>query len=391
MLAVDVFTCYATAGAGALVGLGLMTLIRTDQHRLQSAVSLFRWAFRCLACLLLISLVPAAWRGAVTMFSIGCAAAGVALLAWAFRELNGRQTHPQVALVITVASAVLLWAAAASGSDTLFVQSMAGVFALLGMGAAIDQGWLLLRSPRTHGTEISLMLVATVFALIWVITLGHTFGAGGPYPAHWLFAPDWLLPVTAQGFAIMPLSVASLVLAVINHRLQQQLRSRAMSDDLTGALSRRGFRELGARMLAAPRQPTHIVAVLMIDIDQFKAVNDRYGHQAGDDVLKHLTQLTRERLREDALLARYSGEEFTVMVPVRSHLEASAVAERLRQTVADTSFATVAGPVQITVSIGVAFHLPEGTIEEALAKADVCLHEAKKAGRNRVVTAQFGG
>jgi diguanylate cyclase (GGDEF)-like protein len=105
-------------------------------------------------------------------------------------------------------------------------------------------------------------------------------------------------------------------------------------------------------------------------------------------VLRQITQLTRERLRDDALLARYGGEEFTVLLPVRSHLEASAVAERLRQMLALTPCETRGGPVTITVSIGVAFHRPDGTLEDALARADACLYEAKQAGRNRVVTAR---
>ena len=124
-----------------------------------------------------------------------------------------------------------------------------------------------------------------------------------------------------------------------------------------------------------------------------RAASSHTGALAGndriyDDVLRQITQLTRERLRDDALLARYGGEEFAVLLPVRSHLEASAVAERLRQMLALTPCETRGGPVSITVSIGVAFHRTDGTLEDALARADACLYEAKQAGRNRVVTAR---
>lgn len=387
MLAIDVFTCYGAAGAGSLVGLGLISQIRTDQNRVRTALTLYRWAFCGLAWLLLIVLSPDALRPAVTQVAIGFAAAGVALLAWAFRQLNGRRTPPRLGWALTGAAALILWVVAALGSDTDYAQAVAWVFAVVSLVMAIDQGWLILRSPRIQRSELSLLIVAGAFALIWMITLVHSLGAvAGPYPAHWLYAPDWLLPITAISFAVLPLSVASLVFAIINQRLNLQLRNRALSDDLTGALSRRGLRELGERMLSLQAHQPTSVAVLMMDVDHFKAVNDRHGHPVGDDVLRQVTQLTRERLRDDALLARYGGEEFTVLLPVRSHLEASAVAERLRQMLASTPCETRGGPVSITVSIGVAFHQPERTLEDALAQADACLYEAKLAGRNRVVT-----
>ena len=389
MWPIDVFTCYGVAGAGSLVGLGLISQIRTDQNRVRSALDMYRWAFCCLSMLLWIVLSPDAWRPLVTQVSIGFAAAGVTLLAWAFRQLNGRRTPPRVGWAFTAAAALVLWGVAVWGSETAYVQAIAWVFALVSLGMAIDQGWLILRSPRIQTSELSLLVVAAVFALIWLITLIHSVGAdGGPYPAHWLYAPEWLLPITALGFAVLPLSVASVVFAIINQRLNQQLRNRALSDDLTGALSRRGLRELGERMLSMQAHQPTSVAVLMMDVDHFKAVNDQYGHQVGDDVLRQVTQLTRERLRDDALLARYGGEEFTVLLPVRSHLEASAVAERLRQMLALTPCETRGGPVTITVSIGVAFHQPDLTLEDVLAQADACLYEAKQAGRNRVVTAR---
>ena len=388
MLTLDVFTCYGVAGAGSLVGLGLISQIRTDQNRVRMALQLYRWAFCCLTVLLLIIVSPDAWRPIVTQAAIGFAAAGVTLLAWAFRQLNGRRTPPRLGVLLTAGVAVILWGVAALGSDTAYVLAIAWVFAVVGLGMAIDQGWLILRSPRIQLSEFSLLLVAAVFALTWVITLAHTlvWGDGGPYPAHWLYAPDWLMPITSLGFAVLPLSVASVVFAMINQRLNQQLRNRALSDDLTGALSRRGLRELGGRMLSLQANQPTSVAVLMMDVDHFKAVNELYGHPVGDDVLRQVTQLTRERLRDDALLARYGGEEFTVLLPVRGHLEASSVAERLRQTLANTPCETRSGPVSITVSIGVAFHQPDHTLEEAIEKADACLYQAKQAGRNRVVT-----
>lgn len=383
MLVVDILTCYAIAGVGAIVGLGLMGLIHTDQPRLLQALSIYRWAFGALSVLSVVLFLPRALVPATTQVLIGFAGAGVALLAWAFRQLNGRRTHPWLGIGVGAAVAAVLWGAALL-PDEIYVRVLAITFAVVSMGMAIDQGWLILRSPRGHVSEMSLMVIALVFAVHWLIFLQHAWRVPGPYPIDWLHEPAWLRPVSGIGFALLPLSVAALAFITINARLSQQLRARALSDDLTGALSRRGLRELGERMLAMQlHQPTQ-VAVLMIDLDHFKAINDRYGHLAGDDVLKHVTQVVRERLREDALLARYGGEEFTVLLPVKHPQEAHGVAERLRKAIESSPCETRIGPIRVTASIGVSFHCPTSTLEEDLSKADGRLYTAKQGGRNRV-------
>jgi len=325
-----------------------------------------------------------AWHGVVTKVAIGFAGMGVVLLAWAFRQLNGRRTPPWLGTLVTLAVGASLWLAACS-TPAHYVLTIGVVFALVSVGLAVDQGWLILRSARVVGSEMTLLAVAAVFALNWLVLLEHVLTVPGPYPDHWLHMPTWLTPYCGLAFALLPLAVASVVFAIVNDRLNQQLRARALSDDLTGALSRRGLRELGERMLAQQvRQPTEI-AVLMIDADHFKAVNDRYGHQVGDDVLRHLTHTLREHLRDDALLARYGGEEFTVLLPVRSRLEATKVAERLREVVAASPCQSRVGPVNLTVSIGVSYHCLNSSLEEDLSRADGHLYQAKQNGRNRVV------
>lgn len=385
MVSIDVFSCYAMAGAGAAVGLGLMGLIRTDQPRIREALRLYQGAFLCLLALLVLPFSSGEWREPLSKAAIGVVAMGVCMLAWAFRQLNGRRTHPGIGAAVTLAVGVALWVAGFMGGQPLFLFAIAFVFAFVSMGLLVDQGWLILRSAHVTRSELSLLLVAGAFALIWLITLWHAATVAGPYPDHWLHAPEWLLPISGLAFALLPLSVAAVVFAIINERLNQQLRARALSDDLTGALSRRGLRELGERMLAMQAHKANQVAVLMLDVDHFKAINDRYGHLVGDDVLRHLTRVVREHLRDDALLARYGGEEFTVLLPIRGKGEARVVAERLRQQVARTPCPTRDGPVSITVSIGGSFHGGGTSLEHDLSRADACLYQAKQAGRNRVV------
>lgn len=386
MLSIDVYTCYAVAGVGSLAGLGLIGMIRTDQQRVSYALALFRWALLCLSVLLCAQISPVRLRPEVLKVAIGAAGAGVAFLAWAFRHLNGRRTPPVVGVLLVSLVAVALWLAGALGSDQTYVRTIGLVFCVVSVGMAIDQGLVTMTNGKPIGSDVALMVAACGFALNWVVLAIWAFTEPGPYPPHWLHAPHWLLPVTGLGFALLPLVVAAMVFANINARMHQQLRARALSDDLTGALSRRGMRELGERMLALQASQANVLAVLMIDIDFFKDVNDRYGHAVGDDVLRHVTNAIRDHLREDALLARYGGEEFSILLPVRSRLEAQSIAERLRSIVELSPCETNLGDVRVTVSIGVVFHGPETSLEDDLARADACLYEAKRSGRNRVVT-----
>jgi diguanylate cyclase (GGDEF)-like protein len=385
MLHIDVFTCYVVTGASALAGLGLLALIRSDQPRVQYALGLFRWAMLCLTGMLALWAAPLAIRPEVLKLSIGLAASGVALLAWAFRHLNGGRTHPAAGVSLCFMAACLPWLAGYWGQDVAYVRAVTTVFACTSVFMAIDQGMVTLRQPRAHGTDVILLSAAVLFAGNWLILTGWVWTQPGPYAAYWLHGPEWLLPLTSMGFAVLPMGVAAVVFASINARLHQQLRARALSDDLTGALSRRGLRELGQRMLSFQQGPGGVLAVFMLDLDYFKDVNDRYGHVVGDEVLRHVVQVVREHLREDALVARYGGEEFTVLVPVRSRSEGLLVAERLREVIELSPCECGPTPIRVTVSIGMAIHHEPATLEDDLARADAALYEAKRAGRNRVV------
>ena len=385
MLAIDIPSCYVLAGVGSLIGWALIANIQTDQYRVAYALRLYRRAFLCLSGLALVMFTPMSWLPVVAKGAIGLAGMGLALLAWAFRQLNGRRTPPWLGRLVTVVIGLVLWAASWAPDDT-YVRTLGLLFCALSLAMLVDQGWLILRSARVSPSELSLLAVAGVFAAHWVVVVGHVFTVTGPYPPDWLHSPSWLRPWSGLALALLPLSVASVVFAIINERLNQQLRARALSDDLTGALSRRGLRELGERMVALQAHRPSMLAVLMLDIDHFKAVNDEFGHQVGDEVLKHVTNVIRERLRPDALLSRYGGEEFIILLPVQSRPEASAAAERLRALVENTPCVCRAGKVRVTVSIGVSLHEPHRSLEQDISQADAHLYEAKHQGRNRVVS-----
>ena len=391
MFAVDVYTCYALAGAGSLVGLGLILLVRAEQPRMRQALLLYRLAFLCLSAFLVVLVTPPEEMGATLRQSIAVCAMGATLLAWAFRQLNGQRTPMSVGLFITLGVGAVLWGGGAYASTEVFSVIIAAVFSCIAVGTLVDQGWVILGNRQRRASEIALLVVAALFAFDWLFILVHAFHWEGPYPDHLLFAPDWLLSPSAVGIALLPLSVASVVFAIVNDRLNHQLRLRALSDDLTGALSRRGLRERGAQLLAGQPADGAGVAVLMLDVDHFKAINDRHGHLVGDEVLRHITQVLRDHLRDDALLARYGGEEFTVVLPLRSRDDAEAVAERLRQVVEAHPCESRVGHIRVTVSIGVAFHRAPHPLEEVLSRADVHLYEAKQAGRNCVICEAVAG
>lgn len=385
MIHPDMFTSFAVCGTASLLGLGIMSVVRVDQSRMQYALTLYRWGFFFIAFLLAAALAPADRESLVVQAVLGCVGMGVVLIGWASRQIQGRRTPPWVGLGITSLTGLALWMGAwgLQGQDYLLM--LDGVFAVITALVLADQAWVILRGARVSFSEWVFLLLMTIHAISWSILLVHGWVEDGPYPTHWMYGPDWWMPACNVMISLLPLSVAVAVFSMINERLVIQLKTRALSDELTGALSRRGLRELGERMLVSLRRPHTQVAVLMLDVDHFKKVNDTYGHLVGDDALRHFVNVIQDRLRDDALLARYGGEEFVVLLPIRQPHEAQIVAERLRHSIEATPAQTTAGLVKLTISVGVAYHRPEDTLEKTLAVADARLYEAKQAGRNQVV------
>ena len=200
-----------------------------------------------------------------------------------------------------------------------------------------------------------------------------------------------LLHIAGPAGAVRMVAAMALTLAMINvvlgviGDLQQALLRQAHTDPLTGAWNRRYFDEQLAS-IARPAQTDRVPnALLALDIDHFKAINDRHGHATGDAVLQAVVRLVRQRKRESDLLFRIGGEEFVLLLP-RTRLEdAARVAEQLRQLIEQHEL--VPG-VRVTVSMGLSAQQVASGAQEWLAAADAALYEAKRSGRNRVVTAR---
>jgi two-component system, cell cycle response regulator len=177
-------------------------------------------------------------------------------------------------------------------------------------------------------------------------------------------------------------------------RLQDELRQRnedldriSRTDVLTGLHNRRHVEEYLAKLTSLARRNVEPMAVLVIDIDHFKSVNDTYGHDAGDAVLREVASRMLGSIRFEDMVGRWGGEEFLVVLPNTADQGAAELAERLRQVVADTPCRLTDGDaVQVTISVGCAASL----IDDAgrlVRSADAAMYEAKQTGRNRVVVA----
>ncbi len=178
---------------------------------------------------------------------------------------------------------------------------------------------------------------------------------------------------------------AQVAVALENARLYEQTRQLAITDALTGLYNRRHLFSLGAREIQRARRFGHPLTALMIDLDDFKQVNDRYGHHVGDQVLRQWAQRTAATLREVDILGRYGGEEFGVFLPETTLEQGIHLARRLRQHIAAEPFNTEKGPVRLTVSIGLAAWNEHITSAAALLQeADFAQYAAKHAGKNRI-------
>lgn len=164
-------------------------------------------------------------------------------------------------------------------------------------------------------------------------------------------------------------------------RMQQELERLATTDTLTGIRNRRAFDEQLALELTRARRYGQKLALILLDIDHFKRINDRHGHQVGDRVLVDLAHVVGSRLRASEVFARWGGEEFIILAPNSDAEDAALLAEEVRARVEAHDFPEVG---RVTVSLGVTEYTAEDSTDSLWKRADTALYRAKTAGRNRV-------
>ena len=174
--------------------------------------------------------------------------------------------------------------------------------------------------------------------------------------------------------------------------LQAELREQATHDALTGLYNRRYLEDTLSRELILARRKGHPVSIVMGDIDHFKAVNDRYGHLGGDEVLRSFGDLMKRHVRGSDIYCRYGGEEFLLVLPEMRKEDAFQRAEQLRSALAAAPVVHGTSSIAVTASFGIATFPCDGrSSDELISSADRALYEAKAAGRNRVHACQAAG
>ena len=301
---------------------------------------------------------------------------GVLLEVSAYCRFFGmRKLHPTMAVITAAAAGTVAVALAHGASRIQLLWIVAFLTALFAFGAA-----LALLRPGANNTLLQRVIGINdgLFALAiwaWLFIEKGSVDPAALSPIHVMaYLTSYLLMiVTGFGF-----------LLICKQKDDLCMQHLATIDGLTGTLNRRAFFERtdGAHQLTVRlRQP---MALLMLDLDHFKQLNDRFGHACGDHALRLFGEVARGILRDHDLLGRLGGEEFGLALPGTTLDGACRAAERLRAAIEAAPLSSCAGEYRMSASIGVVMVEPNETLTAALARADHALYAAKSGGRNRV-------
>jgi diguanylate cyclase len=231
-------------------------------------------------------------------------------------------------------------------------------------------------------------IVSSLYLLMAALMLGRAFYTMRVDDAVFSSFAAW--PVNAYTFMLAAVSqffISSLFVLMLSYKLNQKLESIATIDGLTGVLNRRGLEDAAIKMQDICKRINLSMAILLIDIDHFKKVNDVHGHLVGDDVLRHLAKVIGDILRSSDVLGRYGGEEFCAFLPNTTERDALGLAERIRAGVEASPAISNQKNIKTTVSIGVADSVRAGyDFKGLVATADSAMYAAKNDGRNRVAS-----
>ena len=279
-------------------------------------------------------------------------------------------------LLITAAFLSSLWFSQVTPNYVIRLASFTALMALL----FAVHAWLILRQgPLTFAKALTglALLAMTGIQLMRLVTSPMIPPQSGIADNSVYQA----IYITSFAFVTLLLSIGLVLMAT--DRLRAELEHLATHDSLTNALTRRHMDEACRRELERSRRNDRSTALLMMDLDHFKAINDTHGHQAGDQVLTNFVIKVNSLLRPADQLGRFGGEEFVLLLPETSLEDALQVAERIRAVCAEPAHRAAC-----TVSIGVASTLNErDTVDALLARADAAMYRAKDNGRNRIESA----
>lgn len=306
--------------------------------------------------------------------------AGFALDAAALWEQAGRRVWRNYLLPALGAFTGLYagaWLLQLPAGGRIAIAALAAGFFFLAGAAALGRGW-------RGGTPLRRYLVLLMLALS-VAVLGRGLLS--------LLAPDWANPLAVQAVGLCALYLMMLgnafgYLLLAREREQGELARLEVVDALTDVPNRRGFYTALTPWIALARRPGMPTALLVLNLDQFKRVNDSYGHTAGDVVLKAMVDVCKKQLRDSDQMGRLGGAEFAILLPRTSLEDAAMVAERIRNAVAAQPVKAEKAIINMTASLGVTTIRAEDSTVSLFKRADEALQAAKQAGRNRVMEAE---
>lgn len=237
-----------------------------------------------------------------------------------------------------------------------------------------------------HSPEGNYVTTAPVPGTTWRIALVA--------PESDLYAPiegfqRWVPWLLWLGFAAGGLLSVALVGRLLDSRVE--LHRLARVDGLTALRNRTGIDEALHSELAAARRHGHDLAVLLIDVDDFKAFNDGYGHAVGDEILCLVAKCLRDEMRQEDSIGRWGGDEFLVVLPYTGAIGAEVIGQRLHERVARTPLVVTGVLVSTTISVGCATNTDKDDVAALVARADGALYEAKRGGRNQIATGGVPG
>jgi diguanylate cyclase (GGDEF)-like protein len=378
-MSLDISTLYLVATMVAAM-LGAMLLFFSRQENIP-ALKWWGSAYLLGACS--VALWTLVGNALGEMFSLALNAVGFVAcgMVWnASRVFHGRKPNlPGLVLgAIAWVAAVMTLAPEASAMRMTIGAGIVAVYAAL----TATELWSERRKAQQRRWPAFAVPVLHGFVLMLPILLGDLL-----HPHGDIFAGSIWVTVFSVELVLYAVGTVFVIFMLVSERTVTAHKTAASMDPLTGMFNRRGFAEATSRVIEREANAGRPVTVMIFDIDHFKSINDRFGHPAGDEILKLFATVVVNSLRITDLSGRVGGEEFAALLPC-SLEEGVIAAERVREAFERSGIVDETGPVDTTVSIGVAGG-PAGTeLEVLLAAADTALYQAKRGGRNRVEAAE---
>ncbi len=314
--------------------------------------------------------------------SYGIMGVGVAFVLWGLRIFCGQTLRLRWMVAIAAITALVpAYFVLVIPSLNARLVSTGLIFGALNLLCALSLVRGLQDSVRRVMGVATLGFVALGFALLvrGVYLLLH------PISSSDARAADSVMNGTLFVIPLAQVTIVAGMMIMVSHRYAEKLSRLSLLDSLTGAYNRMGLERMGTRIVLRARQARRHVAVLMVDADFFKVINDTHGHPVGDEVLRHLAGQLFAQLRPGDLVVRYGGEEFLLVVEGMGWEAASQLGERIRSAIEKSALVVQDKRIPYTISVGVSTTEGGDTeLHSLIAKADAALYQAKQQGRNCV-------